>query len=110
MNKYKILLIVCCVVLTTSFNTSDKDDLTWYATGNSGVVAAGPKESVQAGIDILAKGGNAIDAAVAIIFNLAISDYGMFSIGGEVPMMFYICFLSFVSIFFWNKLYFTTCK
>lgn len=89
MNKYNILLIVCCLLLTTSFKTSDKDDLTWYASGNSGVVAAGPKESVQAGIDILAKGGNAIDAAVAIIFNLAISDYGMFSIGGEVPIMFY---------------------
>ena len=38
---------------------------------------------------MLQKGGNAVDAAVATIFNLAVSDYGMFCIGGEVPFMFY---------------------
>jgi gamma-glutamyltranspeptidase/glutathione hydrolase len=64
-------------------------DLTWFASGNGGVVAAGPKPSVQAGLEILAKGGNAVDAAVAVIFNLAVSDYGMFCIGGEVPFMSY---------------------
>jgi len=64
-------------------------DLTWFASGNGGIVAAGPKPSVQAGIEILGKGGNAADAAVAVIFNLAVSDYGMFCIGGEVPFIFY---------------------
>jgi gamma-glutamyltranspeptidase/glutathione hydrolase len=64
-------------------------DITWYASGNSGIVAAGPKASVEAGLEILGKGGNAVDAAVATIFNLAISDYGSFCIGGEVPFMFY---------------------
>lgn len=76
--------------MTLSFSSECySQELTWYASGNGGVVAAGPKESVQAGLDILGKGGTAIDAAVAVIFNLAVSDYGMFCIGGEVPFMFY---------------------
>jgi len=64
-------------------------ELTSYASGSGGVVAAGPKVSAQAGIDILDKGGNAIDGAVAVIFNLAVSNYGLFCIGGESPFMCY---------------------
>ena len=65
------------------------NDFTWYASGNGGIVAAGPSSSVRAGLDILRKGGNAADAAAAVIFNLAVSDYGSFCIGGEVPIMYY---------------------
>lgn len=64
-------------------------DLTWYASGNGGAVATGPKPSAQAGIDILSQGGNAVDGAVATIFTLAITDYGNFCVGGEVPFMLY---------------------
>jgi len=65
------------------------NDFTWYASGNGGIVAAGPSESVKAGLDILRSGGNAVDAAAAVVFNLAVSDYGSFCIGGEVPFMYY---------------------
>ena len=76
--------------MTSSFiRTLGATDISWYASGNGGIVAAGPKASVEAGLEILSKGGNAIDAAVATIFNLAVSDYGSFCIGGEVPFMFY---------------------
>ncbi|KKK83800.1 hypothetical protein LCGC14_2789760, partial [marine sediment metagenome] len=61
----------------------------WYASGNGGIVAAGKPASAQAGIDILSQGGNAVDGAVAVIFCLAVSDYGSFCIGGEVPFIFY---------------------
>ncbi len=79
------------VIFTMSANsaTCQATEITWYASGNGGIVAAGPRASVQAGLDILSKGGNAVDAAVAAIFNLAVSDYGSFCIGGEVPFMFY---------------------
>ena len=78
-----ILLLTIPICFTDCYGS----EITWHASGNGGVVAAGPKESAQAGIDILSKGGNAVDAAVATIFNLAVSDYGMFCIGGEVPFM-----------------------
>lgn len=71
------------------FNNAFTQHMTWFSSGNGGVVAAGPEASVQAGIDILAQGGNAVDGAVAVIFNLAVSEYGKFCIGGEVPFMFY---------------------
>jgi gamma-glutamyltranspeptidase/glutathione hydrolase len=76
-------------ILITGCAMDDSSDLTWHASGNGGIVAAGPSASVKAGLDILNKGGNAVDGAVAVIFNLAVSDYGMFCIGGEVPFMLY---------------------
>jgi gamma-glutamyltranspeptidase/glutathione hydrolase len=86
-----VTLLVCIVLFTlpACFTSCHSDELTWHASGKGGVVAAGPKPSVQTGIDILAGGGNAVDGAVAAIFNLAVSDYGSFCIGGEVPFMLY---------------------
>lgn len=69
-------------------STADPE-LTWHASGNGGIVASGPKPSAKAGIDILDQGGNAVDSAVAVLFNLTVSDYGNFCIGGEVPFMCY---------------------
>lgn len=60
-----------------------------HASGAGGAVAAGGAESVAAGLRILADGGNAVDAAVATILALSVTDYGLFAIGGEVPLMFY---------------------
>ena len=85
MIKLCFALVITAICLRTGFAAG----LTWYASGNGGVVAAGPPASAQAGIDILSQGGNAVDGAVATIFNLAVSDYGSFCIGGEVPFMFY---------------------
>jgi gamma-glutamyltranspeptidase/glutathione hydrolase len=87
MKKINLTILVMAINLFTCFTTYSADKLTWYASGNGGVVAAGPSASAKAGIEILNQGGNAIDGAVAVIFNLAVSDYGMFCIGGEVPFM-----------------------
>lgn len=99
MKKIKAFTFVILMIIPACFTNSYGEDLTWYASGNGGIVAAGPKPSAQAGIDILAKGGNAVDAAVATIFNLAVSDYGMFCFGGEVPFIFYNAKTGKVSVF-----------
>ncbi len=89
MKRINSKTIIIVIMLTTCLTAAYSDELTWYASGNGGVVAAGAQASTRAGIGILQKEGNAIDAAVATIFNLAVADYGLFCIGGEVPFMFY---------------------
>ena len=51
--------------------TSYKD---WQGAGPKGAVAAGGRDAVQAGIDILNRGGNAADAAAATILALSVTD------------------------------------
>ncbi|MGM0492215.1 MAG: gamma-glutamyltransferase family protein [Armatimonadota bacterium] len=66
-----------------------REQIGWQASGRGGAVAAGGAASVEAGLRILEDGGNAVDAAVATILALAVTDYGLFAIGGEVPLMVY---------------------
>jgi gamma-glutamyltranspeptidase / glutathione hydrolase len=88
--KNKLSAIIKILLMITTFlNTAYGEDLPWHANGKGGVVAAGAGAATSAGIEMLKQGGNAVDAAVATIFNLAVSDYGLFCIGGEVPFMFY---------------------
>ncbi len=54
-----------------------------------GVVAAGGREAVHAGIEILQRGGNAADAAAATILALSVTDSRSFCFGGEVPILVY---------------------
>ncbi len=82
--------IVCWFVLVlmlASANTFAEES--WKASGKHGVVAAGHADSVAAGVGVLNEGGNAGDAAAATILALAVTDYGLFSIGGEVPLLVY---------------------
>lgn len=52
------------------------------ASGYKGAVTSSNKYATQAGIDILKSGGNAIDAAVAVGFSLAVTHPGAGNIGG----------------------------
>jgi len=69
--------------------TTGKQQIGWKAASTTGVVAAGGAEAVAAGIEILDRGGNAADAAVATILALNVTDHGECSIGGEVPLLIY---------------------
>ena len=57
--------------------------------GPTGAVAAGGRDAVAAGIEILKRGGNAADAAAATILALSVTDSRSFCFGGEVPIMVY---------------------
>jgi len=54
-----------------------------------GVVSSGHYLATQIGLDILKRGGNAMDAAAAVGFALAVLKPHQNGIGGEVPMLVY---------------------
>lgn len=81
-------LIVACVFTICLYSNVQADD--WNASGDGGAVAGGrTSKSVDAGLEMLKQYGKAADAAAATILVLAIEDYGLFCIGGEVPFIHY---------------------
>lgn len=80
-------VLLTFVLSITSHPVAPAQDISWHASGKNGVVAAGHADSVAAGVSILDAGGRAADAAAATILALAVTDYGSFAIGGEVPVL-----------------------
>ncbi|MEE8323745.1 MAG: gamma-glutamyltransferase [Candidatus Bathyarchaeia archaeon] len=60
------------------------------ATAKNGMVTASHPLAAQAGIDVLKKGGNAVDAAIATAFALTVVDPCMCSIAGRGEMNIYL--------------------
>ena len=77
------------ILVVARFPLAAAEPLSWHASGKGGAVAAGGADAVRAGMRLLEANGNAADAAVATLLALAVTDYGMFSVGGEVPLLIY---------------------
>ena len=54
--------------------------------GKRGVVAAGHPLVAEAGLRILERGGNAVDAGVATLFAASVVEMASFGAGGECPI------------------------
>jgi len=92
MSVRKRTLLVFCLI--TSFilaglpiSTSSADTFRPVVRGKRGVVAGGQPLSVEAGLRILQRGGNAVDAGVATILAASVIEFSHFSFGGEVPIL-----------------------
>jgi gamma-glutamyltranspeptidase/glutathione hydrolase len=81
-----IILLFCCLAFAPLHALAADD---WQASGKRGVVVAGGQGAVDAGISVLAEGGNAMDAAAATILALSATDSTQFCFGGEVPILVY---------------------
>lgn len=84
-----MIVVLGLTVRAPAFCSEEAMRIGWKAESREGVVAAGKAESVAAGLSILRSGGNAADAAVATILALSVTDYGLFAIGAEVPILVY---------------------
>jgi gamma-glutamyltranspeptidase/glutathione hydrolase len=72
-----------------AYRTAATDATTFYPrlVGTHGAVAANSYLSVDAAVDVLKAGGNAIDAAVAASFVEGLVNPQMHTIGGECPLL-----------------------
>ena len=86
----KRLLVVClitCFVFASVPQTSSADTFRPVVRGKRGAVAGGHPLSVEAGLRMLQRGGNAVDAGVATILTASVIEFSHFSFGGEVPIL-----------------------
>lgn len=86
------LLLASTVTWAVGEGTSIRGSATYRpeVVGRIGVVAAGRHFAAEAGMRMLARGGNAIDAGVAATFAAAVSEISHFGLGGEVPIILHL--------------------
>src|SRR5215510_8295858 len=80
-----LALMASLVILAVAQNRSD----TYRPTvrGVRGVVAGGHPLVVEAGMRMLHRGGNAVDAGVAAVLAGSVIEFSHFAFGGEVPVL-----------------------
>jgi gamma-glutamyltranspeptidase/glutathione hydrolase len=84
---FVIFLVASFVFASLPVQTSHADTFRPVVRGKRGVVAGGQPLSVEAGLRILQRGGNAVDAGVATILAASVIEFSHFSFGGEVPIL-----------------------
>ena len=84
----KTFIVYLVLIFSLVFSYAE-NLITYHAQGYDGAVAAEDSRAVEAGIAMLKNDGNATDAAVAVMLAASVADYGMFSIGSEIPFMIY---------------------
>ena len=82
-----VLCLIACFIFAGVPRTSSADTFRPVVRGKRGVVAGGHPLSVEAGLRILQRGGNAVDAGVATILAASVIEFSHFSFGGEVPIL-----------------------
>jgi gamma-glutamyltranspeptidase/glutathione hydrolase len=80
-------VVLCLVSVHVSPPSTHADTFRPVVRGKRGVVAGGQPLSVEAGLRMLQKGGNAVDAGVATILAASVIEFSHFSFGGEVPIL-----------------------
>jgi gamma-glutamyltranspeptidase / glutathione hydrolase len=80
-------VLLAFAILVSAFGISTADTFRPVVRGRRGVVAGGQPLSVEAGMRILQRGGNAVDAGVATILAASVIEFSHFSFGGEVPIL-----------------------
>ena len=86
--KLKLLIILCTLNFITSVSLSAELNSDQVA-GNNGMVSSQDEYATDVGINILKEGGNAVDAAIAVAYTMAVTHPRAGNIGGGGFMLFY---------------------
>lgn len=78
----KIIQIASVICLSFLFHTETIAQVGSAVPYHQGVVSSGDEYASEAGLEMLEKGGNAVDAAIAVQFTLAVTLPGAGNIGG----------------------------
>jgi len=84
------LAFACAGALLSFTQNAPAQEFTKSATADGGMVAAAQPRAVEAGLEILEKGGNAADAAAAVAFAIAVVEPFGSSIGGDGVALVYM--------------------
>jgi len=86
--SFAFFLLLCAILCTATCGDDDRLQLQVdVATSTKGMVVSETPEATRIGRDVLAEGGNAVDAAVAVAFALAVTWPEAGNIGGGGFMM-----------------------
>src|SRR5678815_2455566 len=86
-NLFVFGLIASFMLASFPLTTSHADTFRPVVRGKRGVVAGGQPLSVEAGLRIFQRGGNAVDAGVATVLAASVIEFSHFSFGGEAPIL-----------------------
>lgn len=81
------LAVTCAVAVVFTPMSAESATLKPLVMGRRGVVAAGHPLVAEAGMRMLQKGGNAVDAGVATVLAAAVVEQASFGMGGEAPIL-----------------------
>jgi gamma-glutamyltranspeptidase / glutathione hydrolase len=82
-----ILVLVASLVCAAFAQTLRTDTFRPVVRGTRGVVAGGHPLVTEAGMRMLHRGGNAVDAGVAAVLAGSVIEFSHFAFGGEVPVI-----------------------
>jgi gamma-glutamyltranspeptidase/glutathione hydrolase len=82
-----VLLAIACIAQTTAKAPPAAATIRQPVRGKNGAVAAGSDWAVDAGMKLMATGGNAVDAGVAAMYAASVTELSHFGMGGEAPIL-----------------------
>src|SRR5215213_10378297 len=87
--KLKVGIAICATFCAGLVLVAQNTPSTMFPAvrGTQYMIGAGNSQEVAAGVQILEKGGNAVDAGIATVLAASVTELDHFGIGGEMPLL-----------------------